>query len=94
MRKVTLRMDEELVGEAREAAGIRGLSGFVGRALRGQLQHDRLTTLLDEIEAEVGPIPTCVMEEVRYEWTAHDDTGDDTVPDSGLGRGRCPPLGE
>ena len=43
--KVSLTLDEELVAEARERAGARGLSGYVNRALRHQLQRDRLAAL-------------------------------------------------
>lgn len=74
--KVSLSLDEELIDEARETAGARGLSGYVNRALRSQLQHDRLTALLDELEAEAGPIDPRVMEEVRHEWPAPDETTD------------------
>ncbi len=68
--KVSLTLDEELVAEAREAVGVRGLSGYVNRALRHQLQHDRLTGLLVELEKETGPIEPELMEEVRRAWPA------------------------
>ncbi len=66
--KVSLTLEEELVAEAREAVGVRGLSGYVNRALRHQLQHDRLAGLLAELEQEHGPIEPRVLEEVRKEW--------------------------
>jgi Arc/MetJ family transcription regulator len=68
--KVSLTLEEELLAEAREIAGTRGLSSYVNRALRHQLQHDRLTGLLAEMEEEKGPIETGVMEEVRRAWPA------------------------
>jgi hypothetical protein len=68
--KVSLSLDEEAVAEAREAVGARGLSGYVNRALRHQLQRDRIGALLDELEQEYGPIEPSVMEEVRREWPA------------------------
>lgn len=40
-RKVSLTLDEDLLAEAREMVGPRGLSSYVNRALRRQLQHDR-----------------------------------------------------
>jgi hypothetical protein len=73
--KVSLTLDEELVGEAREATGGGGLSGYVNRALRNQLQHDRLTALLDELEVEAGPIDPNLMDEVRRAWPALDEIG-------------------
>jgi len=66
--KVSLSLEEALLAEAREVVGARGLSGYVNRALRLQLQHDRLAGLLAELEQEKGPIEPELMEEVRREW--------------------------
>lgn len=68
MVKVSVTLDEECVREARERVGPRGLSAYVDEALRRQLGYDRLGDFLDEAEAERGPIPPEVMEEVRREW--------------------------
>lgn len=72
--KVSLSLEEELLSEARQAVGARGLSGYVNRALRHQLQHDRLTGLLAELEHEHGPIDSRILEEVRKEWPAPEET--------------------
>jgi hypothetical protein len=66
--KVSLTLEEELLTEARDVVGARGLSSYVNRALRHQLQHDRLAGLLAELEQEKGPIEPAVMEEVRRAW--------------------------
>ena len=66
--KVSLTIDEELLEEARQRVGRRGLSAYVSEALRRQLQHDRLGELLDQMEAESGPIPEDLMEEARNLW--------------------------
>jgi hypothetical protein len=71
--KVSLTLEEELVSEAREAVGVRGLSSYVNRALRHQLQRDRIAGLLAELEQEHGPIPPGVIEEVRQEWPAPEE---------------------
>ena len=68
--KVSLTLEEELLAEARDVVGARGLSSYVNRALRHQLQHDRLAALLAEYEQERGPIDLRIMEEVRQEWPA------------------------
>jgi Arc/MetJ family transcription regulator len=68
--KVSLTLEEELLAEAREVVGARGLSSYVNRALRHQLQHDRLAGLLAELEREHGPIESKVIEEVRRAWPA------------------------
>jgi hypothetical protein len=66
--KVSLTLEEELIAEARGAVGARGLSGYINRALRRQLQHDRIAGLLREMEREHGPIGDDAMEEVRRVW--------------------------
>lgn len=71
--KVSLTLEEELLAEAREAVGARGLSGYVNRALRHQLQRDRLTQLLTELDRERGPVAAEVIEEVRNEWPAAEE---------------------
>ncbi|HEY0512740.1 MAG TPA: hypothetical protein VGH73_12595 [Thermoanaerobaculia bacterium] len=68
--KVSLTLEEELLAEAREVVGVRRLSSYINRALRNQLQHDRIAGLLEELEQEKGPIDPGVMEEVRREWPA------------------------
>lgn len=71
--KVSLSLDEELLAEAREAVGPRGLSGYVNRALHHQLQHDRIAGFLEELETVHGPIDPQTMDEVRRAWPARDE---------------------
>ena len=71
--KVSLTLDGQLLAEARSAVGGRGLSGYINRALGYQLQHDRLTGYLAELEKEHGPIDTQVLEEVRRAWPAPEE---------------------
>lgn len=66
--KVSLTLEEELLAEAREVVGARGLSSYVNQALRHQLQHDRLAGLLAELEQEKGPIEPQILEEIRRAW--------------------------
>lgn len=66
--KVSITLDSDLLAEAREVAGSRALSGYLNRALRQQLRHDRLNVLLAELEREHGPIAEEVIEEVRAAW--------------------------
>lgn len=68
--KVSLTLEEDLVSQAREISGSRGLSSYVNRALGRQLQHDRLTRLLQELEDEAGPVDDTILEEVRRAWPA------------------------
>ncbi len=68
--KVSLSLDAELLAEARELAGPRGLSSLVNDALRARLQQVRVTRLLDEMDDEFGPVPPEIAEEVAREWPA------------------------
>lgn len=71
--KVSLTLEKDLLAEAREVVGSRGLSTYVNRALRTQLQHDRLAELLGELEKEHGPMEPSVMERVRREWPSDEE---------------------
>ncbi|HVT59067.1 MAG TPA: hypothetical protein VHR45_11780 [Thermoanaerobaculia bacterium] len=68
--KVSITLEEELLAQAREAVGARRLSSYINRALRRQLQQDRLAGLLAELEQEMGPLEPGVVEEVRQAWPA------------------------
>jgi hypothetical protein len=68
---VSLSPDPELVAEARELAGRRGLSAPVDDALRVRLQRVRGSRLLDEMDVEFGPVPGHVRAEVAREWPDH-----------------------
>jgi Arc/MetJ family transcription regulator len=71
--KVSLTLDREVVAAAREQVGPRLLSRYVNEALRHQLQRDRLTELLKQLEAEYGPIDRDALEEVRRAWPSPAD---------------------
>jgi len=68
--KVSLTLDNAVLKEARSRVGRRGLSSYVDAALRLKLQHDRLRSLLSELETAHGPVPERIRSEVRREWPA------------------------
>lgn len=68
--KVSLSLDADLLAEAKDLAGPRGLSSLVNDALRVHLQQVRVSRLLDEMDDEFGPVPPEVAEEVAREWPA------------------------
>ncbi|MGH3867693.1 MAG: hypothetical protein ACRDQ4_16460 [Pseudonocardiaceae bacterium] len=68
--KVSVSVDAELLAEARELAGRRGLSALINDALRVRLQHARVGRLLEEMDEEFGPVPAAIEEEVRRTWPA------------------------
>jgi hypothetical protein len=68
MEKVSLSLDARLVANARRVAGRRGLSALVNDALRIRLQHERIRTLLAEMDAEFGAVPAAELERARATW--------------------------
>jgi hypothetical protein len=66
--KVSLTLEAELLAQAREVAGRRGLSAFVNDALRIKLQHERLRRLLDQMDVEFGPVPERELARARKQW--------------------------
>ena len=63
VEKVSLSLNSDLVDKARRVAGPRGLS-----ALRIRLRHERLRTLLAEMDAEYGSIPAEELKRARKIW--------------------------
>ena len=68
VEKVSLSLDAHLVAKARQVAGHRGLSALINDALRINLQHERLRTLLARMEAEFGPVPAEEFKRARDVW--------------------------
>ena len=68
VEKVSLSLDAELVARARQVAGNRGLSALVNDALRIKLQHERLSAVLAEMDAEFGPVPAQALDRARAAW--------------------------
>jgi hypothetical protein len=68
VEKVSLSLDREVVDRARRIAGPRGLSALVNEALRLRLQQERLRALLDEMDAEYGPLRPGDIEDARATW--------------------------
>jgi len=65
VRKVSVSMPEAV----RARAGAGGFSRYVSEAVERGIRHDRLGELLDELEAEYGPVPAEVREQTRRMWT-------------------------
>jgi len=67
--KVSTTLTEERVVEAKARVGERGFSRYLDEALARQLQFDRLADLEQQLEAEFGPIPQAVQQQVDVmEW--------------------------
>jgi hypothetical protein len=68
VRKVSVSMPEELADAVRARAGTGGFSRYVSEAVEREIRHERLGELLDELEAEYGPVPPVVREQTRRMW--------------------------
>ena len=84
--RVSLTLDKKLIEEARGVVGRRVLSDYVNKALRQQLQRDRLAGLLAELERTHGPIDPKTLAEVRKEWTANGRRGGQRRPNKSSSR--------
>jgi hypothetical protein len=74
VRKVSVSMPEELADAVRARTGAGGFSRYVTEAVSREIQHDLLGDLLDEFEAEYGPIPEELIEQARREWPDYDES--------------------
>jgi hypothetical protein len=54
-RKISVTVDEALVDAVQGRVGSRGVSGFVSRAIRHELEREELSELLAELEERLGP---------------------------------------
>ena len=53
--KLSVTVEDQLVQQVRALVGVRGVSEFVNRAVRHELETERLTMFLIELEDELGP---------------------------------------
>jgi predicted DNA binding CopG/RHH family protein len=72
-RKVSVSMPEELAEAVRARAGAGGFSRYVTEAVEREIKHDQLGELLDELEAEHGPVPAEVREQTRRMWPNYEE---------------------
>jgi len=73
VRKVSVSMPEELAEAVRARTGAGGFSRYVSEAVDREIRHDLLGELIDELEAEYGPVPQELLEEARREWPDYEE---------------------
>ena len=72
--KVSMSLDVEVLAQARERVGGRGVSAYVNEAVRRQLRRDALADVLAQMRAVNGAVADAEMEEVRRRWpSSHDE---------------------
>jgi hypothetical protein len=64
MERVTATLDTETLAKIRRVAGPRGVSSFLNEAARERLARLELRGLLDDLDAQHGPVPAEVRAEV------------------------------
>ena len=77
VRKVSVSMPEELAETVRARTGAGGFSRYVTEAVEREIKHDQLGELLDELEAEYGPVPPEVREQTRRMWPNYEEDDDE-----------------
>jgi hypothetical protein len=73
VRKVSVSMPEELAEAVRARTGAGGFSRYVTELLEREIRRERLGELLDELEAEYGPVPPEIREQTRREWPNYEE---------------------
>lgn len=73
VRKVSVSMPEDLAEAVRARTGTGGFSRYVTEAVDREIRHDLLGELIDELEAEFGPVPPEVRAQTRREWPDYEE---------------------
>lgn len=70
--KLSVTLDTDLVQQARAFAG-GNLSRYLNEALRDKLRNENLRKLLEEAEAEYGPVPEELLAEAEAAFKAAEE---------------------
>jgi hypothetical protein len=73
VQKVSVSMPEDLAVAIRERSGPGGFSRYVTEAVERRFRHDRLGDLLDELDAEFGPVPPEILQWAEQQWPDNDE---------------------
>ena len=66
--KWSVSVEKTLAARVESRVGDRGLSGFVARAVEHELERDLLDEYLVELDADFGPIPEGLVEDIDELW--------------------------
>jgi hypothetical protein len=73
VQKVSVSMPEDLATAIRERTGPGGFSRYVTEAVERRFSRDRLGDLLNELDAEFGPVSPEILEWAQRQWPDHDE---------------------
>ena len=66
--KLSISVPGDLAKTVRKRVGARGLSGFVTRAMRHELEREQLGAFVAELDEELGPVSKKSLAEARAAW--------------------------
>lgn len=66
--KVSVTLPSPLLERIRTRVGARGLSRYVAQALEAEERREALRAWLAGQDAEHGPVPAALLEDVRRQW--------------------------
>ncbi|MGH9189256.1 MAG: hypothetical protein ACRD0Q_04375 [Acidimicrobiales bacterium] len=66
--KVSVTLPSPLLERIRARVGARGVSRYVAQALEAEERREGLRAWLAAQDAEHGPVPAGIMDEVRRQW--------------------------
>ena len=66
--KLSVSVPEALAKVVRDRVGARGLSSFVARAMRHELEREQLGAFLVELDAELGAVPKKTLSLAKAAW--------------------------
>ena len=66
--KLSISVPTALAKAVRKKVGTRGLSGFVARAMRHELEREQLSSFLADMDEALGPVPTRTLALARSAW--------------------------
>lgn len=66
--KLSISIPSDLADAVRRRVGPRGMSRFIAQAIAHELEREQLGMLLDEFEADHGPIAQSELKAARRQW--------------------------
>jgi len=69
--KLSVSVPGDLAKTVRKRVGARGLSGFVTRAMRHELEREQLGVFIAELDEELGTVSKKSLAAARAAWLGH-----------------------
>ncbi|RLU99292.1 hypothetical protein CTZ27_15210 [Streptomyces griseocarneus] len=79
VRPVSVSLHEGTIAALKERTGKRGMSAYVEALIQRQLERDRLRELIEDAEAEHGPVDPAAVEAKRALLRGDTDTSADAA---------------